>query len=298
MAVDVYQKVTDAILEVMKCGKIPWVKPYSLRGVGCAVSHQSREPYSLVNQILLLEPGEYFTFNQAQKEGFRVRKGAKSKFVVFWKLLCVGDDADVPLNDDDTQAIPGKIIPYLKWYNVFHERDIEGFERNGMSDEDLVAYDAEKNAEYNEMADNIINGYANTGRGPKLSTLDCIPHYSPRLDVIECPQKAQFSSLSEYYKTVFHELVHSTGAECRLNRDMSGHFGSHAYSREELVAEIGSAYLASLSALPDQSVKNAVAYIQSWSRVLKDNPRWFVWAASKAEKAVKFIMNEQEQQSC
>lgn len=250
MVVDVYQKVTDAILEVMKCGKIPWIKPYSLRGVGCAVSHQSREPYSLVNQILLLEPGEYFTFNQAQKEGFRVRKGAKSRFVVFWKLLCVGDDAAAPLNDDDTQAIPGKIIPYLKCYNVFHERDIEGFERNGMSDEELSAHDAEKNAEYNEMADNIINGYANTERGPKLSTLDCIP------------------------------------------------LGSHAYSREELVAEIGSAYLASLSALPDQSVKNAVAYIQSWSRVLKDNPRWFVWAASKAEKAVKFIMNEQEQQSC
>ena len=293
MGTDVYKLVTDTIVERMKQGQIPWKSPYTVRGMGCAISHGSKEPYSFINQFLLMEPGEYFTFNQVQKEGFRIRKGAKAKFVVFWKMLSFSEARSVGefIEESDADGT-SKLIPYLRRYNVFHESDIEGFERDTHDDE----IDAAKNAEFFRPADDIIDGYANTPRGPRFATVDCVPHYTPSLDIVECPQKAQFVSLSEYYKTVFHELVHSTGHDDRLKRGLKGHSDMTGYSREELVAEIGASYLTSISNLPDQSIDNAVAYLQGWIRHLQSNPKWIVWAASRAEAATKYILNEQPTQ--
>lgn len=293
MSANVYQLVTDAILERMSQGVIPWKMPYVVRGRNCAISHGSKEPYSLINQFLLMEPGEYFTFNQVQKEGYRIKKGSKARFVVFWKMLSFEEAKKIGEFEECDASGSTHLVPYLRRYNVFHERDIEGFERK----QDDTAEDESKNAMFHEHADNIISGYANTSRGPKFATLDCVPHYTPSLDVVECPQKAQFVSLSEYYKTVFHELVHSTGHESRCNRGLTGRSNLTSYSREELVAEIGASYLAQISDLPDQSIDNAVAYIQGWSKALRDNPKWIVWASSRAEAATKYILNEQPKES-
>lgn len=294
MGTDVYKLVTDTIVERMKQGKIPWKSPYTVRGLRCAVSHGSKEPYSFINQFLLMEPGEYFTFNQVQKEGFRIKKGSKAKFVVFWKMLSYSEAKKIGefVEESEAELRNARVIPFLKKYNVFHESDIEGFEREKYDEE----VDAAKNSEFFRPADDIIDGYANTSRGPKFAIVDCVPHYTPSLDVVECPQKAQFVSLSEYYKTVYHELVHSTGHKDRLNRGLTGRSDMTGYSREELVAEIGASYLTSISGLPDQSVDNAVAYLQGWIKPLQSNPKWIVWAASRAEAATKFILNEQPSQ--
>ena len=289
MGVDVYQKVTDLIVERMKQGEIPWVKTYKVNGIGCAISHISKEPYSLLNQFLLHEPGEYFTFKQAQKEGLKIKKGAKSKFVVFWKILTYAQ-AKEQGEFIEEDSINFKTIPCLKYYNVFHESDVEGFQRE-IKTQEQIDEEAAKNAESLKTPDSIIAGYADTPRGPRISIADKTPSYSPTLDVVSIPQKAQFTSISEYYKTLFHELVHSTGHESRLKRELSGH-DMKSYSREELVAEIGASFLASIANLPDQSIDNAVAYLQGWIKPLQSNPRWIVWASSRAEAAVNFILNK------
>ena len=137
MGTDVYKLVTDTIVERMKQGKIPWKSPYTVRGLRCAVSHGSKEPYSFINQFLLMEPGEYFTFNQVQKEGFRIKKGSKAKFVVFWKMLSYSEAKKIGefVEESEAELRNARVIPFLRKYNVFHESDIEGFEREKYDEE-------------------------------------------------------------------------------------------------------------------------------------------------------------------
>ena len=286
MGFDIYQMVTDMIVERMKQGEIPWDMPYKIRYGECAIK-QNGKPYSWINQFLLGKPGKYFTFKYAQSLGFNIRKGAKARTAVFWKLL----DGDKHYNEKG-EVIFQERIPYLRYYKVFHESDVDGFVR-----EDTTEIDAERNAESVLSADDIVNGYLGTPRGPRFVIEDTIPCYSPMLDYIKCPQKAQFKSISHYYKTLFHEMVHSTGHKDRLNRDLGTDFferNLHSYSKEELVAEIGSSYLANIADLPDKSIENQVAYLQHWMKILQGNPKWIVWASSRAEMACKYILNEKE----
>ena len=288
MGIDVYQIVTERIIERMEHGEIPWKQPYKLTGEGMAIK-QNGKPYSFLNQLLLGRPGRYFTFKHASDLGFKIKKGAKSSIAVFWKLF---EQEGVAKNDagEYELEVSGR-IPLLRYYRVFHESDVEGYDPKKIGAE----IDESLNHVHVSSADDIVNGYCDTPRGPRLVTEDRIPCYSPSLDYIKIPQKAQFKSASEYYKTLFHEMVHSTGHDSRLKRDLSeGTFNRHAYSREELVAEIGAAYLSNIAELPDQSIDNHAAYIQSWMHSLRNNPKWIVWASSRAESACKFILNEKE----
>ena len=115
--------------------------------------------------------------------------------------------------------------------------------------------------------------------------------YSPSEDSVTVPAMEQYDIVEEYYSTLFHETTHSTGHASRLNRDMTGHFGSDSYSKEELVAELGAAFLVQKCGMDSaKAFKNSVAYIQSWSKKFKEDKKLIVSAASKAEKAVKFIL--------
>ena len=121
--------------------------------------------------------------------------------------------------------------------------------------------------------------------------------YSPSLDYIQVPCKEQYQHIEEFYSTLFHEMTHSTGHKTRLDRleeSNKAHFGSENYSKEELVAEIGSATLINkLGIGTNKSFNNSTAYIQSWLRVLKNDKKFIISASSRAEKAVKYILNEQ-----
>lgn len=271
---DIYKTITDRIIAALEQGDIPWNRPWV--AAGAAVKHASGEPYSLLNQLLLNRPGEYLTFKQIQQEGGKVRKGEKASMVVFWKW--------VEKKEEDSEEI--KKIPFLKYYNVFHVDQCEGIKPKHTAENPNVV-EADANAE------NLIAEYvARTGLSVVHEQGDKA-YYSPARDVVVLPKAEQFKSTAEYYSTAFHELVHSTGHESRLNRIAHvAAFGSEDYSKEELVAEIGSATLVNHVGLEtDGSFRNSAAYVQNWLKVLKNDKRLIVSAAGKAEKAVNFILS-------
>lgn len=288
----IYEMIEDQVISQLVNGIIPWKRCYHIRGCDCAISHQTKEPYSFLNQMLLMVPGEYWTFNQAVKSGLNVRKGAKAKKIFFWKVMTAEKDKDLIEAGVSDEARKKIQIPILKYYNVFHESDIEG-----LPDKPLDAMDEEKNKESIVGADSIINNYLEANKDIKLVESDRIPCFSPLTNTIHIPMKCQFDSIEEYYSTAFHEMTHSTAK--KLGRDINALQNSHAnYAREELVAEIGAAYLCGAAGISEESViKNNAAYCAGWLRALKNNIKDLVWASSRAEKASKFILGEQNELS-
>ena len=286
---DLYSEITNGIIEQLEQGIIPWKKPWTGINTG-AISHATGRAYSLLNQMLLRRPGEYITFNQCKQEGGKVKKGAKSKIVVFWKMLLheKKDNAGNVVKDADGKTLV-EGIPVLRYFQVFHIEDCEGIAPKW----DKKLPDV---ATADERAENILTDYVRR-EGIRLeNSLSDDAYYSPSRDLIHLPIMEQFDSTAEYYGTAYHEATHSTGHATRLNRFESGiaaaAFGSESYSKEELVAEIGAACcLHELGLETPSTFKNSAAYIQSWLRALKDDKRLIISAAARAEKAVKLIFN-------
>ena len=270
---DVYEAVTAKIIEQLEKGIIPWSKPWT--GIaGGAVSGATGRPYSLLNQMLLGRPGEYFTFKQVQERGGRVRKGEKSSMVVFWKQIKVEEEVDGQTKQ--------KMVPMLRFYNVFHITQCDGLESRKSSVVPVME----------QSGENIITAYKNRERIEIQYVRGDEASYSPSRDRITLPLREQFTSAAEFYSTMFHEMTHSTGHQKRLNRLRStAHFGSEEYSREELVAEIGAAALMNWSGMESgKSLRNSAAYIQGWLNVLRDDRRMIVQASGQASKAVGYIL--------
>lgn len=278
MAKSVYEMVTDRIIAELQNGIIPWCKPWHGTHNG-AFNRISKKPYSLLNQMLLRNAGEYATFDQWKKLGGHVRKGEKAEIVVFWKMQTVEE------RNADGETIT-KQIPMLRYYSVFHISQVSGVEP--LPQEELAPLEPIAEAEK-------IKAEYSTREGLRIiEKVTDEAFYSPSADYVQVPCKDQYSDIVEYYSTLYHELIHSTGHATRLNRLMAGglaSFGSETYSREEMVAEIGSACLLNLLGIETpQSFKNSTAYIQNWLAVLKNDSRFIVSASSKAEKAVNYIL--------
>lgn len=286
---NVYQMVTDRIIEQMEKGVIPWQRPWSGGIMGGAINYVTRRPYSLLNQMLLGRAGEWLTFNQVKDQGGSIKKGAKSEMVVFFTL--------VPYKDEDGKEDEDRFFPLLRYYRVFHINDTTGIESKIEQGEQ-----EEEKLEPIDAAEKIITGYLQ--REPKLKFQNNLPsaqaYYSPLSDKVVVPMLSQYDEPAEYYSTTFHELVHSTMKADRCNRAESRQaiaaFGDEAYSREELVAEIGSAMLCDTAGIEcEKAFKNSVAYIQGWLKKLKDDNHAIVWAASRAEKAAQYVNGEDGQ---
>ena len=274
---DIYKEITDRIITQMEEGIIPWQKPWI--ACGKAISRSTGKPYSLLNQMLLGRPGEYLTFKQCQEAGGKVKKGEKSSMVVFWKWI----------EQENEETGEKKEVPFLRYYNVFHIDQCEGVTAKHTTE---TAFP--DGAEPLEAAQDIIYDYLSR-EGVKLSHEEGDrAFYRPATDEVVLPIRKQFVSTAEYYSTVFHELTHSTGHPSRLNRlTRPSFFGTEDYSKEELVAEIGAATLINHVGLETStSFRNNAAYIQNWLAVLKDDKRFIVSAAGKAEKAVALILNQ------
>ena len=278
---DIYAAVTDRIITALESGIIPWHQPW-VGGSNLAINYNTGKPYSLLNQMLLGKPGEWLTFKQCQSAGGKIRKGEKSSMVVFWKWLTV----------EDEETGEEKEIPFLRYYNVFHISQCEGVEPRHIKPGELPNV-----AETIDAAHDVIYDYL----GREGVTLTHVhggrAFYRPSTDEIVLPLRSQFVSTAEFYGTLFHELTHSTGHEHRLNRfsenGSDAAFGSEEYSKEELVAEIGSAALLNrLGIESDASFRNSAAYIQSWLKALKNDKRMIVSAAGRADKAVQLILGE------
>lgn len=281
---DIYQIITDRILEQLDKGIIPWHKPWT-GGLEGAYNYKSRKAYSVLNQMLLKHADAYLSWKQIQELGGKVKKGAKSEIVTFWKILPIEEELD-----DGTKV--KKCIPLLKYYPVFWIGDVEGIERK---EEQRVAHDPV------EEAENIVNLYMTSDNHPTLNRdkTSNRAFYSPLTDSVTVPEIGQYPEISEYYSTLFHELTHSTGHKTRLNRlDKISFFGNEEYSKEELVAEIGAATLVNMAGLETaKSFNNSAAYIQGWSSKLRENKRMIVEASSKANKAVNYILGRKDTNS-
>ena len=281
MSTSVNEIVTNRIIEELEKGNIPWQRPWSTAG-RYAMSHSTRKPYSLLNQMLL-RPGEYLTFEECKREGGKVKKGEKGNFVVSWaKIKKVETDEEG--NERTT------IIPRLKYYYVFEVSQCEGIERNCTEEPKTYGNTPV------ESAENIITSYLERETVTFTAKESNRAYYSPSEDTVIVPDLKYFEAVEEYYSTSFHELTHSTMHPDRCNRaeERKGKkvaFGSEEYSKEELVAEIGAATLVNMIGLEsDKSFKNSVSYIQSWIGKLKNDINLIVSASSRAEKAVNYIL--------
>lgn len=284
MKKDVYQMVTDRIIEQLEKDIIPWHKPWSGTQNG-AYNRFSNRPYSLLNQMILKHSGEYGTYKQWSEIGGHVRKGETAEIIVFWKFL----QKEV---ENENGEVEIKQIPYLRYYNVFHISQIEGVEPK----EKEKLYEVEPI----EEAEKIKQDYIGREHLVIKEKVTDRAFYSPSQDYIEIPCKEQYQHIEEYYSTLFHEAVHSTGHKSRLDRLQTGynaHFGSETYSKEELTAEMGSAMILNIIGIEtEKRFKNSSAYIKNWLQVLKNDNKFIVSASGKAEKAVKYILGENDLQ--
>lgn len=269
---DIYEHVTGLFIDSLEKGVIPWKRPYS--GSASPYNMVSKKEYQGCNSMMLsMMPftcPAYVTFKQAEKLGGKIKKGSKSAMVLFWKFL---------EREDSEGNI--KQIPMLRYYNVFNLEQTEGIEIPFVDTEEKVI-DSIPSAE-------LIIKNSDT---PDLQFNGSNPHYKSSDDTIGLPIREAFNSSEELYSTVFHEMIHSTGHASRLNRkgitDLN-RFGSAAYSKEELTAEIGASFLNHSCGFGDGTQDNSEAYVKSWIRKLKDKPKMIVEASGKAQKAVNFI---------
>lgn len=278
---DIFAQITDRIIAALEQGMVPWHKPWTCGNSGC-ISYSTGKPYSLLNHLLLGGIcGEYITFKQATLAGGHVRKGEKSKFVVFWKPY--------EKVDEETGEITKHF--YLRYYNVFHLSQVEGVDPRW-----AVSVRPAAELQPDAAADAIIKDYVDRSGVTLRITESDQAFYQPGTDTVTVPQLSQYKQQAEYYSTLFHELTHSTGHKSRLDRltDIAA-FGSHEYSKEELCTELGSAFLVNHCGLEStSSFRNSAGYIQGWLKALKDDKRLIVSAAGQAEKAVNLILNRKE----
>lgn len=292
MKFDIYEEVTNRIIQQLEKGIIPWHKPWKMSGISIkdatdlrkvAFNRITKTAYSALNQMLLSRAGEYASFKQWKDLGGTIKKGAKAEIVVFWKWL---ENATKDEKTDEEKLVK---IPYLRYYQVFHIDDVDGVKPLTFEE---VKEPTETTFAPEEQAEDLMNEYAEREK-IAIRYGGNSAFYSPMQDYIQLPERFQFGKKAgEFYSTAFHEIVHSTGSKKRLDRlnGCSG-FGSESYSKEELVAEIGSAGLLNILNLETPSTfTNSVAYIQSWIKALKNDTKMIVQASGKAEKAVRYII--------
>lgn len=294
---DLYQVVTDQIIDAMESGLVPWRMPWDPGK--SIVSHRnavSSRPYRGINVWLLMVSAHrngysdprWLSYKQAQELGGSVRKGEKSTMVTFWKKLA---PIERTVERPDGATVTEKFAPLLlRYYNVFNVEQCDGLAKLGPLDaklsSDLSPIDA---------AQAILDAMPNP---PTYSTGHAQACYSSRADHVELPALGQFRQAEDYYATAFHEFTHATGHVSRLNRAElveAAAFGSEVYSREELVAELGSAYLCAAAGISqDGLIENSAAYLAGWLRALRDDKRLIVSAAARAQRAADYILGERE----
>lgn len=269
MSKKLYEKITNRIIEKLEEGTAIFQMPFVN---GEAKNHLSGKAYRGINQILL-DGGEYATFKQIRECGGKVKKGAKSETVIFWKMVEAEDE-----NTGETIK-----IPLAKQYNVFKiGKDTEGIEPKQESGK----YEHEPI----EEAERIVRDFENK---PRITHESGGAHYTPSTDILNLPPKNDFKEIHRYYSTFFHELVHSTGSKDRLNRPgvaEMDHFGSKQYSKEELVAELGAAMLCGVTGIENLTIDHSASYIQSWISALRNDHSLIVTASQQAQKAVDYIL--------
>jgi antirestriction protein ArdC len=285
----VYQVVTDRIIASLKTGVIPWEKPWQsphFSGGPFPRNFRTGKPYRGIN-IMLLWSCSYnspfwLTFNQAKELNGSVRKGEKGTQIVFYKQL-----RDRQKADDDQAPEGDRRAPFvLTYHTVFNVEQCDGLTLP------QVEQPTQPNqVEVDKTSEAIVSGWSNRPILQLTSETEYRAYYRPGTDTVHMPARARFVDAPHYYSTLFHELIHSTGHETRLNRTFGERFGDELYSKEELVAEMGAAFLCAIADTANENTeRNTTAYIQNWISKLQEDNRLIIHAAGNAQRAVDLIL--------
>lgn len=289
---DIYQRVTDQILRDLEQGVLPWRKPWNaghLEGRIMRPLRHNGQPYNGINVLMLwaeaLERGytspTWMTFKQALELKANVRKGERGSFVVFASTI-IRVEAD-----RDSGEAAERAIPFLKGYTVFNADQIDGLPERFLLKPQPLTEGPERIAQADLFA---ANTKAVIGHGGKLA------YYNISADRVQMPPFETFLDAPGYYSTLIHELTHWTRHKTRLDREFGRkRFGDEGYAMEELVAELGSAFLCADLDLEPQTRADHAGYIASWLKVLKDDKRAIFTAASHAQRAADFLHGLQPQ---
>ena len=289
---DVYERVTHAIVTALEAGTRPWMQPWDATRAAGPVSRPLRHdgtPYRGVNVLLLwlaaMERGYaapfWMTYRQAQALGGQVRKGEHGALVVFANALKKTETDEATGEDVEIE------IPFMKGYTVFNADQIDGLpDRDHATATVPVLSDTERNVRLDAF-------FAATGADVRYGGDQAF--YDLGDDRIQMPPFPIFRDLESFYATLAHETTHATRHPSRLNRDMGGKWwGDAGYAMEELVAEIGSAFLGVALGFAPRVMENHAAYIDCWVRVLAGDKRAIFTAASHAQKAADFLLARAE----
>lgn len=290
---DIYTRVTDRIISDLENGVRTWLKPWSAEHTAGRLSRPLRHngiPYQGMNILLLwgeaLEKGYtapiWITFKQAHELGGHVRKGEKGSLVVYANKLTRTE------TDDKGEEVE-KQIPFMKGYAVFNVEQVDGLPAHYYGKpENLLPLP--------ERLDHAERFIVNTGVTVRHGGNSA--YYSPTKDLVQMPPFEAFKDRESYYATILHELIHATSHKSRLDRSFNAkRFGDHGYAREELVAELGAAFLsADLGIIPEIRDDHA-AYLAHWLKVLQEDKRAIFSAAAHAQRAADYLQGLQGQEA-
>ena len=272
-----YEVITNRILALLEQGTVPWHRPWN-SATGMPRNLFSQRAYKGINVWLLTAMGDaspfWATFHQVTAAGGSVRKGERGVPVVFWKVY---DTEDIETGETEKRFV-------LRQYTVFNAAQLDGVTIPEIT---VLAHRFTPIERCAQLVDAMPQRPAILHGHPRAL-------YTPATDTLHLPSPACFQSPEAYYATVFHELTHAVGHRSRLNRRTLTDlclFGDPTYAKEELVAEVGAAYLCGVCGIANTTIDASAAYLQSWMQVLHHDPTMLVHAAAQAQRAADYIQN-------
>jgi antirestriction protein ArdC len=274
---DVYTIINNRIIELLEKGVVPWQQPWAEAGLPKNLISQKQ--YRGINILLLASlqysQNNFVTYKQVKELGGSVKQGEKSCPVIYWNWV------------EKQNKETGKMeqIPFLKYYNVFNISQCDGIPKEKMPPMIERKNDPIKSCE--EIVEKMPHC-------PPIRHEKHRAYYNRYADYINMPRMETFRSSEDYYDTLFHELVHSSGHELRLGRlELMKSEGKHSesYAKEELTAEIGASYLKSYAGIPIETLENNAAYIEHWLGHLRNDKKFIIHASAQAQKATDYILN-------
>lgn len=277
---EMYEAITEEIVSSLENNIVPWAQPWKNLGNFRPINAASGKPYRGINTLILwarsaksgFGMNRWLTFNQALDLGGNVRKGEKGTKVIFWKLL---EKENKKTGEKDK-------IPLARVYTVFNvaqcenldEKIVKGF----VGDKTEVAWE-----------DSVIEEFISKV-GATIEYGGDTAAYSISRDVILLPEKHQFSDAGAFYATMFHEMTHWTGHNNRCKRHLGERFGTEAYAAEELIAEIGSAFLCAEFGVSGKL--QHPSYVKNWIKILKGDKQAIFTAAKHAQEAADYLIGK------
>lgn len=282
---NLYQTVTDKIIKGLENKELFWRKPWT--GGIEPQNFITKKPYKGLNRLLLSLSNKrcpyYLSFKQINDLKGQVLKGAKSELITYWNVF----EKETGEKDENGQPITETRF-YLKYYRVFNLEDTKGIDWESELEKHM-----NKRTKYEKLeeCENIVSDYLQAEE-IEVKHIEQKAYYVPDFDYINMPLQETFKSDEEYYSTLFHEVTHSTMKETRTKRIKNNEIN---YAKEELIAEMGNAFLCHMTGIEQATLENSQAYINSWLKALKSDEKYIIFASQQAQKAVDYITSKQKE---